>query len=105
MKNYRNIQFATTAAILCIYAIVWQLRAQTTVNASATIQFANGETASVTDFSNPITVQPNEVVTPAPGVGCSEALAKETPMTLIGSDVKIPSYLGRCRSCYCLLYG
>jgi len=44
----------------------WQLRGQTTADVSATvqatIQFSNGQTVNVTDFSNLIGTQPNDFV-------------------------------------------
>ena len=51
------------AFALCVCSGVWQLRGQTTSSVSATVQFSNGETATVTDFSNQIGVQPRELIT------------------------------------------
>lgn len=47
---------------LCIYGGNWPLRGQTTADVSAVVQLSNGQTVTVTDFSNQIGVQPNEIV-------------------------------------------
>jgi hypothetical protein len=41
---------------------VWHLRGQTPAAVSATIQFADGQSVTVTDFSTPVDVQSNEIV-------------------------------------------
>jgi hypothetical protein len=41
---------------------VWHLRGQTPADVSATIQLANGQSVTVTDFSTPVDVQTNEIV-------------------------------------------
>lgn len=49
-----------TAFAACICGAGWEVRGQT--SASATVEFSDGETATVTDFSNSVGVQPNEYV-------------------------------------------
>jgi hypothetical protein len=48
-------------AVLCLTAGNWQLCGQTT-DVSATVQFSNGQTVVLDDFSDQIGVQPGEVV-------------------------------------------
>src|SRR5438128_2711216 len=50
------------ATIVCSYGSSSQLHSQTTAVVSATVQSSNGETATITDFSNQIGIQPTELV-------------------------------------------
>ncbi len=52
----------SAGAVLCLAAGSWQLCGQTT-DLSATVQFSNGQTLTLTDFSNSIGVQPGDTVT------------------------------------------
>lgn len=54
--------FLISIAIVIFCGSDWQLRGQEVGDVSATITFGNGESVSVTDFSNSINVQSNEVV-------------------------------------------
>ena len=47
--------------VACICAGIWQARGQT-ADVSATVQFSSGQSVTVTDFSIPIPVQPDELV-------------------------------------------
>jgi hypothetical protein len=60
MKQKPSLLISAGAA-LCLAAGSWQLRGQTT-DVSATVQFRNGQTVAIDDFSDPIGVQPGEVV-------------------------------------------
>lgn len=51
----------SAGAVLYFATGSWQLRGQTT-DVSATVQFSNGQTAAIDDFSDQIGVQPGEVV-------------------------------------------
>jgi hypothetical protein len=53
-----SLSFAAVALGICFCAS--QSRCQTTADVSATIQFSNGQAITLTDFSNPIGVQPGE---------------------------------------------
>jgi len=57
-------RFSSTfaVALVCACPGVWQLRGQTTADLTATVQFSNGQSVSIADFSDPIGVQPGEVV-------------------------------------------
>lgn len=48
--------------IFAVWLGATRSRAQTDDSVSATIKFGNGDNVSITDFSNSINVQPNEVV-------------------------------------------
>jgi len=50
------------AFALCICSGSWQLRSQTTADVNATVQFSNGQSVTVTDFSEPVGVAPNAIV-------------------------------------------
>jgi hypothetical protein len=58
----KKISLILASAAVCLCAGSWQLRGQTTSDVSATIQFSNGETVSITDFSNSTTVGSNELI-------------------------------------------
>jgi hypothetical protein len=49
-------------AIVCTCGSEWQLRGQTTASVTATVQFSNGETATVSGSSNPIGLQLGDLV-------------------------------------------
>jgi hypothetical protein len=53
---------SAAAAGLCICLSAPQSQGQTAAAVSATIQFSNGQAITVTDFSNPIGVQPGELL-------------------------------------------
>ena len=59
MKSFFLI-FAAFAAY--ISGAGWEVRSQASASVSATVEFSDGETATVTDFSNSVGVQPNEYV-------------------------------------------
>jgi hypothetical protein len=50
------------AIAICVCGASWPLCGQTTTGATATIQFSDDSTITVTDFSNQIAVQPKELV-------------------------------------------
>jgi hypothetical protein len=56
-------RFSTTLAVtlVCTCAGVWGLRGQT-ADATSTVQFSNGQSVNITDFSGVIGVQPSELV-------------------------------------------
>src|SRR5207237_287231 len=58
----KSLFLICAAFALCICGGVWQLRGKTPVNATATLQFSDGESITLTDFSNQIAVQPRELV-------------------------------------------
>jgi hypothetical protein len=58
-----KLLFLTCAAFALCICGAQQLRGQTTANLSATIQFSNGQTVALDDFSDLVGVQPGEVVT------------------------------------------
>jgi hypothetical protein len=65
--------FFLICAAFAVYACAsWQLFAKTAMNATATVQYSNGNAITFSDFSNQIGMQPREFVnitvqfTPAP---------------------------------------
>jgi len=56
-----KLSLICSAIVLFVCGASWQLRSQTT-DVSATVQFSDGSNTVVTDLSNPIAIQPNEVV-------------------------------------------
>lgn len=90
-----KLSLICSAIVLFVCGASWQLRSQTPVDVSATVQFSDGRTASVTDFSNPVSVQPNEVVNitiqfPSNAVGNNVVVdAVEGGRTSIGRNVVV----------------
>ncbi|HSS96712.1 MAG TPA: hypothetical protein VLK33_06775 [Terriglobales bacterium] len=70
------------AFAFCVCTGVWQSRGQTPSNVSATVAFDNGETATVTDFSNQIGVQSGEFITITMQFPAGEAAGKPVVVNL-----------------------
>jgi hypothetical protein len=58
----KRLLLACTAIAMCICGPSWQLRAQTTADPVVTVQFSNGQTVIVKDFSEPVGVAPNGIL-------------------------------------------
>ena len=69
---------------LCICGATSQLRGQTAADVSATVQFGNGQTVVLDDFSDLIGVQPGEVV----------QVTIQVPLNHAGEAIKIGSLDG-----------
>jgi len=50
------------AFTLCVCSGVWQLRSQTTTDLSATVEYSNGQSVTVTNSSEPVGVAPSDIV-------------------------------------------
>jgi len=78
---------------LCIFGSCWQLCGQTTADPTATVQFSDGHSISVTDFSSSVAIQPDELLKvtlqfPADAVG--DTVVVEAPdggSVSLGSNV------------------
>jgi len=60
MKSFL-LNYAAFAA--CICGAGWEVRGQTTASASATVQFSNGQTITLSDFSDSVGIAPNDSAT------------------------------------------
>jgi hypothetical protein len=74
-----------TGAAVCIFGDSWQLHGQTT--ATATVQFSNGQTITVTDFSEPVGIPPNATVDVIVQLSTIAATEKITVASLDGGQV------------------
>jgi hypothetical protein len=88
--------FLLTCAAFAVYACAgWQLFARTAINATATVQYANGDTITVSDFSNQFGIQPREFVnitvqfSPAPAGQPVIIEAPDGGTTSFGSSIPV----------------
>jgi hypothetical protein len=66
------------AFALCVCNGVWQLHSQTTTGPSATVEYSNGQSVTITDSSEPVGVAPNDIVhltINIPGAGPGERVS------------------------------
>jgi hypothetical protein len=88
-----SLSFAAVALGICFCAS--QSRCQTAADVSATIQFSNGDAITVTDFSNPIGVQPGELLNitiqfPAGAAGQPIVIEPaDGGVTSVGSSIRV----------------
>jgi hypothetical protein len=89
------MKFLSCAAI-ALYVCVTssQLRSQTTTDVSANVQFSDGSTVSITDFSNPVSARRNEVVNitvqfPGDAVGDTVVIDSDGGSVSVGNNVLV----------------
>ena len=101
MKTFRH--FAATLLATSILLTNSRLGIAQSSNATATVQFGNGESVTITDFSSSIDLQPNETVTinfQFPSGAAGEPAIIEAPdggVTSLGSAVAVVNDDGTLR--------
>ena len=91
----KRLPLICAAIAICICGSIPLLPAKTALSATATVQFSNGNTITVTDFSNQIGVQPLEYVnitlqfTPAPADQPVIIEASNGGATSFGSSIPV----------------
>ena len=91
----------SAAVAFCICIPHSPLIAQT-ADVTATIQFANGQTATLTDFSSPISVQRNEIINitiqfGADGAGQNATVVPDGGSVSVGSNIVVVNDDGSLR--------